>query len=169
MLTKQAKDSWRKRRARANAHQLFASEPSLLRISESVCKTALTSWYDGCCPVLLLHLSDCVSVTVLCLGYQHTEAALVDESCSHSRYRGGIPLTLPRSSYSISQGADSAALPESDPELMLCFPGPLRALGCTGGLLLLPNTRGWTIGSWGCRPLPDSRLQFHSSRKYMRR
>ncbi len=50
MLTKQAKDSWRKRRVRANAHQLFVSEPSLLRIFESVCKTALTSWYDGCCP-----------------------------------------------------------------------------------------------------------------------
>ncbi len=47
-----------------------------------------------------------------CLGYQHAEAALVDESCSHCgnmtitmlrcRYllakRGGIPLALPRSS-----------------------------------------------------------------------
>ncbi len=49
-----------------------------------------------------------------CLGFQHAEAALVDESCSHcgnmtmamlrSRYllarRGGIPLALPRSSSS---------------------------------------------------------------------
>ncbi len=49
-----------------------------------------------------------------CLGFQHTEAALVDESCSHcgnmtmvmlrSRYllarRGGIPLALPRYSSS---------------------------------------------------------------------
>ncbi len=47
-----------------------------------------------------------------CLGYQHAEAALVDESCSHcwnmtiallrSRYllakQGGIPLAMPRSS-----------------------------------------------------------------------
>ncbi len=57
-----------------------------------------------------------------CLGYQHAEAALVDESCSHcgnmtiamlrSRYllakRGGIPLTLPRSSSSGFWRATSA-------------------------------------------------------------
>ncbi len=57
-----------------------------------------------------------------CLGYQHAEAALVDESCSHcgnmtiamlhSRYllakRGGIPLTLPRSSSSGFRRATSA-------------------------------------------------------------
>ncbi len=59
---------------------------------------------------------------VSCLGYQHAEAALVDESCSHcgnmtiamlrSRYllvkRGGIPLAMPRSSSSVSQRATSA-------------------------------------------------------------
>ncbi len=53
---------------------------------------------------------------VSCLGYQHAEAALVDESCSHcgnmtiamlrSRYllvkRGSIPLAMPRSSSSVS-------------------------------------------------------------------
>ncbi len=59
---------------------------------------------------------------VLCLGYKHTEAALVDESCSHcgnmtiamlwSRYLldkwGGIPLAMPRSSSSVSRKATSA-------------------------------------------------------------
>ncbi len=57
-----------------------------------------------------------------CLGFQHAEAALVDESCSHcgnmtivmlrSRYllarRGGIPLALPRSSSSGLRRATSA-------------------------------------------------------------
>ncbi len=57
-----------------------------------------------------------------CLGYQHAEAALVDESCSHcgnmtiamlrSRYlldkRGGIPLAMPRSSSSGFRRATSA-------------------------------------------------------------
>ncbi len=57
-----------------------------------------------------------------CLGYQHAESALVDESCSHcgnmtiatlrSRYlpdkRGGIPLAMPRSSSSGSRRATSA-------------------------------------------------------------
>ncbi len=57
-----------------------------------------------------------------CLGYQHAEAALVDESCSHcgnmtiamlqSRCllakRGGIPLALPRSSSSGFRRATSA-------------------------------------------------------------
>ncbi len=50
-----------------------------------------------------------------------------------------------------------------------CFPGPLRASGCTEGLLLLPNARGWTIGSWGHRPITDNHLRFLSSRKCMRR
>ncbi len=57
-----------------------------------------------------------------CLGYQHAEAALVNESCSHcgnmtiamlrSRYllakRRGIPLALPRSSSSGFRRATSA-------------------------------------------------------------
>ncbi len=57
-----------------------------------------------------------------CLGYQHAEAALVDESCSHcgnmtiamlrSRYLlakwGGIPLAMPRSSSSGFRRATSA-------------------------------------------------------------
>ncbi len=57
-----------------------------------------------------------------CLGFQHAEAALVDESCSHcgnmtiamlrSRYllakRGGIPLAMPRSSSSGLRRATSA-------------------------------------------------------------
>ncbi len=36
---------------------------------------------------------------------------------------------------------------------LLCFPGPPRASGCTG-LLLLLNARGWTIGSWGAGRSP---------------
>ncbi len=58
-----------------------------------------------------------------CLGYQHAEAALVDESCSHcgnmtiamlrSRYvlvkRGGLPLALPRSSSSGFRGSTSGS------------------------------------------------------------
>ncbi len=36
---------------------------------------------------------------------------------------------------------------------LLCFPRPLRASDCTGGLRLLPNAQGWTIGSWGRRPI----------------
>ncbi len=57
-----------------------------------------------------------------CLGFQHAETALVDESCSHcgnmtmamlrSRYllarRGGIPLAMPRSSSSGLRRATSA-------------------------------------------------------------
>ncbi len=57
-----------------------------------------------------------------CLGFQHAEAALVDESCSHcgnmtiamlrSRYllarRGGIPFAMPRSSSSVLRKATSA-------------------------------------------------------------
>ncbi len=59
---------------------------------------------------------------VSCLGFQHAEAALVDDSCSlcgnmtiamlRSRYllvkRGGIPLAMPRSSSSGSRRATSA-------------------------------------------------------------
>ncbi len=52
---------------------------------------------------------------------------------------------------------------------LLCFPVPLRASGCTGGLLLLQNARGWTIGSWGRRPIASNHLRFLSSRKWMRR
>ncbi len=57
-----------------------------------------------------------------CLGYQHAEAALVDESCSHcgnmtiamlrSKYlltkQGGVPLVVPRSNSSDFQRATSA-------------------------------------------------------------
>ncbi len=52
---------------------------------------------------------------------------------------------------------------------LLCFPGPLRASGCTGDLRLLPSAQGWTIVSWGRRPIAGNRLQFLSSRKCMRR
>ncbi len=59
---------------------------------------------------------------ISCLGFQHAEAALVDDSCSlcgnmtiavlRSRYllvkRGGIPLVMPRSSSSGSRRATSA-------------------------------------------------------------
>ncbi len=54
---------------------------------------------------------------------------------------------------------DSAALPVSGSQspnqiqrCLLCFPSPLRVSVCTGGLLLLPKARGWTIGSWECWP-----------------
>ncbi len=171
-----------KRRARANAQQLFASEPSLsanLRECLQDSKTTLVLRRDtvGCCPVLLLTACcsssfcgraatsparfigkkkkkskskralrakgvflkmasrSCVSGCghflassdghdrcPSCLGYQHAEAALVDESCSHcgnmtiamlrSRYllvkRSVIPLALPRSSSSGFRRATSA-------------------------------------------------------------
>ncbi len=73
VLTNQANDSWLAcfatstrplrgyRRARENAHQLFASEPSLLRIPEclqdSILATVGKTVFSGCCSVLLLHLS----------------------------------------------------------------------------------------------------------------
>ncbi len=173
-----------KRRARANAQQLFVSEPSLsanLRECLQDRKTALVLRHvsGGCCPVLLLMpccsssfcgraatspgrfsaskgvfskeqskkapratgvflkmaSHSCVSGCgrflassdghdrcPSCLGFQHVEAALVDESCSHcgnmtitmlrSRYllarRGGIPLAMPRSSSSGLRRATSA-------------------------------------------------------------
>ncbi len=85
-------------------------------------KMASRSCVSGCGRSLAS--SDGHERCVSCLGYQHAEAALVDESCSHcgnmniamlrSRYllvkRGGIPLAMPRSSSSVSQqrGATSA-------------------------------------------------------------
>ncbi len=178
-----------KRRARAKAHQLFASEPSLSCESLRVSTDSYKCWCYGasaevaiqcCCfsvgvlqlfncglaatsPVrfstfLKEHFSflkranskrapratgvflkmasrSCVSGCghflassdghdrcVSCLGFQHAEAALVDDSCSlcgnmtiamlRSRYllvkRGGIPLAMPRSSSSGSRRATSA-------------------------------------------------------------
>ncbi len=172
-----------KRRARANAQQLSASEPSLPQISRvSTRQPALVLRHvsGGCCPVLqiawwcaaaffcghamtspgrfsalkerllkskskrapratgvflkmasrscvsgcgrFLASSDGHDRCPSCLGFQHAEAALVDESCSHcgnmtiamlrSRYlltkRGGIPLAMPRSSSSVFWRATSA-------------------------------------------------------------
>ncbi len=59
------------------------------------------------------------------------------------------------------------ALPESDPELTAMLSRAVS--GCTGGLRLLPSAQGWTIGSWGRRPIAGNRLQFLFSRKCMRR
>ncbi len=83
-------------------------------------KMASCSCVSGC--GRFLASSDGHDRCVLCLGYKHTEAALVDESCSHcgnmtiamlwSRYLldkwGGIPLAMPRSSSSVSRKATSA-------------------------------------------------------------
>ncbi len=77
-------------------------------------KTASRSCVSGC--GRFLAASDGHDRCVSCLGYQHAEAALVDESCSHcgnmtiamlrSRYllvkQGGIPLAMPRSSSYVS-------------------------------------------------------------------
>ncbi len=75
---------------------------------------ASRSFVSGC--GRFLASSDGHDRCVSCLGYQHAEAALVDDSCSlnmtiailRSRYllvkRGGIPLAMPRSSSSGSRG-----------------------------------------------------------------
>ncbi len=83
-------------------------------------KMASRSCVSGCGHFLAS--SDGHDRRLSCLGYQHAESALVDESCSHcgnmtiatlrSRYlpdkRGGIPLAMPRSSSSGSRRATSA-------------------------------------------------------------
>ncbi len=167
-----------KRRARANAQQLFASEPSLpqspecLQSSQRWCYGASAEVAVQCCRekeknffgghaasspgrfsaskrefrrakrapratavFLKMATRSCVSGCghflassdghdrcPSCLGFQHAEAALVNESCFHcgnmtmamlrSRYllarRGGIPLALPRSSSSGLQRTTSA-------------------------------------------------------------
>ncbi len=105
-----------KRRARANAQQLFASEPSLANL-QSVCKarlTALVLWRvsGGCCPVL--HSS---AITLLPpLGASALLKEIISEQSKRApratgvflkmasprawARRGGIPLALPRSSSS---------------------------------------------------------------------
>ncbi len=79
-------------------------------------KMASRSCVSGC--GRFLASSDGHGRCLLCLGYQHAESALVDESCSQGgnmtiatlrfRYlpdkRGGIPLAMPRSSSSGSEG-----------------------------------------------------------------
>ncbi len=83
-------------------------------------KMASCSCVSGC--GRFLASSDGHDRCVSCLGYQHAEAALMDDSCSLcgnmtiamllSRYllvkRGGIPLAMPRSSSSGSRRATSA-------------------------------------------------------------
>ncbi len=83
-------------------------------------KMASRSCVSGC--GRFLASSDGHNRCVSCLGFQHAEAALVDDSCSlcgnmtiamlRSRYllvtRGGIPLAMPRSSSSGSRRATSA-------------------------------------------------------------
>ncbi len=79
-------------------------------------KMASRSCVSGC--GRFLASSDGHDRCLSCLGYQHAESAPVDESCSQggnmtiatlrSRYlpdkRGGIPLAMPRSSSSGSEG-----------------------------------------------------------------
>ncbi len=83
-------------------------------------KMASRSCVSGC--GRFLASSDGHDRCISCLGFQHAEAALVDDSCSlcgnmtiavlRSRYllvkRGGIPLVMPRSSSSGSRRATSA-------------------------------------------------------------
>ncbi len=51
------------------------------------------------------------------------------------------------------------ALPESDPGLTAMLSRAAESVGCTGGLLLLPNAQGWTTGSWGRRPIIGNHLR----------
>ncbi len=172
-----------------------------------------------------------------CLGYQHAEAALVDESCSHcgnmtiamlrsryllalphfssSRFRratlahgqGDLRITVraslssksPRASHS-SSASHHLAFPDklagssdrAGPSISFGAPADDRTLIAASGdelgsgdddsaalpplgRVALPESdpeqlvQGWTIGSWGRRPIAGNRLRFLSSRKCMRR
>ncbi len=160
-VNKQAKDSWRKRRARANAHQLFASEPSLLRISESVCKTSVDElvWrfaVQCCCFIWAIACPSRSCVWAISTLKQHSwmSHVLIPDT------EGVSPSPCPVLVTPFLRELIRLRCLRQIQSWRYAF-RPLRAIGCTGGLLLLPNTRGWTIGSWGRRPLADSRLQFH--------
>ncbi len=106
-----------------------------------------------------------------------------------TRRCGGIPLAMPRSSSSVSHQRRAtsahgqgdlritvrASPPSASPRAShssstshhLVFPDE----GCTGGLLLLTNARGWIICSWGAqidRRLPLSVTFFPEVTKFWR-
>ncbi len=118
-----------KRRARANAHQLFASEPSLANLwvsakqDYSVGVTARQRRLLSSAAFWEKQRSRCYLTSALqtssdghdrcpsCLGFRHAEAALVDESCSHC---GNMTMAMLRSRYLLARrGGIPLALPRS--------------------------------------------------------
>ncbi len=144
VLTKQANDSWHayfatrtlpcsagyKRRAHANANQLFVIgvEPSANLFPDEFAESP-----DSARPSISFGepADDRMSI-----------AASEDELVSGNE---DSALRCLRQ--------EERRCPSQIQSWLLCFPGPPRASGCTG-LLLLLNARGWTIGSWGAGRSP---------------
>ncbi len=77
-----------------------------------------------------------------CLGLAHAEVALMYGTCSHC---GNMTISVLRSRLQYLEETVETC-PESDPEMLLCYPGPPRASDSSGTLHRVLSTRGWMIG-----------------------